>query len=213
MDFTNIPQTITSLWKLLILFAATGFCGLTLSLTYHLANKEKKECSQPFGWTIFIFPSLVAFLLFLVEDNFMRAVFLLGATSIIRFRNPVKYPLDTILVFAAVGVGAAAGFRFYKEAIILSILCYFIIWFNNRFVSREKKYVNRVICLDCGTDQNPDAVFENLGALVSKWKKLRIETSESADHTYWYYQVKLEMPLDSGLLLDRIQRTGLVPAF
>ena len=60
----------------------------------------------------------------IIGSNIARAFSLVGALSIIRFRNAVKDPRDVAYIFLSMGIGMACGTGFYTVAIVLtSITC------------------------------------------------------------------------------------------
>jgi len=61
--------------------------GLILSTAYQVGSRKSEQVSQPFAWLFPIMPPLISVLIFMVEDNFLRAVYLLGATTLIRFQE------------------------------------------------------------------------------------------------------------------------------
>ena len=209
MDFLTFYLQFGSLWKLLILLAVSIIAGLILSGAYQVGNKKGSQSAQPFAWLIVVMPSLVSVIIFMVEDNFLRAVFLLGATTLIRFRNPVKNPLNTILVLATVGTGASAGFGFYMGSIMLALVCFLVIWINYHFINRTGIHVNRLLYLDCHCSYQPDMVLKDMGKWLRKWTKLSMETSASRDHLYWYYQVEIRREQGIKELIDKFESIGI----
>jgi len=209
MAFLDFHQTIGSLWKLLILLGVSVISGLILSATYHIGNKRDQQPAQPFAWLIVIMPSLVSVVIFMVEDNFLRAVYLLGATTLIRFRNPVKNPFNTILILATVGTGASAGFGFYMVSVMLALLCFVIIWIDCQFKNKTGMYINRILYLDCSYSHQPDMMLRDMGKWIGKWAKLSMETSASGDHLYWYYQVQVKREQEVKGLIDRFKSFGI----
>jgi len=209
MGFLTFYLQFGSLWKLLILLLVSVIAGLILSVTYQIGNKKDQQPAQPFGWLIVMMPSLVSVIIFMVEDNFLRAVFLLGATTLIRFRNPVKNPLNTILILATVGTGASAGFGFYTVSIVLALLCFLIIWIDCHFINRAGMYVNRLLYLDCHFSHHPDMVLKDMGKWLRKWTKLSVETSASGDHLYWYYQVQIKNEGEMRGFLNKFESLGI----
>ena len=209
MGFLTFHLQFSSLWKLLILLMVSIITGLILSVTYQIGNKKSQQSAQPFAWLIVIMPSLVSVVIFMVEDNFLRAVFLLGATTLIRFRNPVKNPLNTILILATVGTGASAGFGFYMASIMLALVCFLVIWIDYHFINRSGIHVNRLLYLDCHYSHHPDMVLRDMGKWLRKWTKLSMETSVSGDHLYWYYQVELRKEQEIKGLIDKLESFGI----
>ena len=63
----------------------------------------------------------VALIMVIIGSNIARAFALVGAMSIIRFRNPVKDSRDLVFIFMAIAVGMACGTRFYIFAAIFAL--------------------------------------------------------------------------------------------
>lgn len=57
-----------------------------------------------------------------IGDNIARAFSLVGALSIIRFRTPLKDPLDIGFVFYALVIGMAIGTKSYEIGFLASIV-------------------------------------------------------------------------------------------
>jgi len=67
-----------------------------------------------------------------VEDSAARAFGLLGLGSFVRFRTAVKDPVETVLMFFAIGLGMAAGLELYDLAITSAAFCFAILFFVAR---------------------------------------------------------------------------------
>ena len=74
--------------------------------------------SHSFVQAIFLFATLSGLTTLIVGTNLARAFGLLGALSIIRFRNAVKNPLDAVYIFWALAIGLASGAGYYSAAIL-----------------------------------------------------------------------------------------------
>lgn len=209
MGFLFPYQTTAWLWKLLVLLTVSVSSGLILSAAYQVGSRKSDQVSQPFAWLFPIMPALIAVLIFLVEDNFLRAVYLLGATSLIRFRNPVKNPFITILVYATVAAGAAAGFGYYLGSLILALFCLAIVWVGCRFTHQPGIDVTRVLYLDCPADRYPEHVLQRMGKWLKGWTKLSAETSVVNDHLQWCYQVRIRNEGEINELVKAFEKLGI----
>jgi hypothetical protein len=209
MDFLFSYQTTAWLWKLLILLAVSVTSGLILSAAYQIGSRKSEQVSQPFAWLFPIMPPLVSVIIFMVEDNFLRAVYLLGATTLIRFRNPVKSPFITILIYATVAAGATAGFGYYLGSLLLALFCLAIVWIGCRFTHQPGVDVTRVLYLDCPADHYPDRVLEQMGKWLKQWTKLSAETSMVNDHLQWCYQVRIRREREINELVRAFEQLGI----
>ena len=74
-----------------------------------------------------------------IANNIALSLGMIGALSIVRFRHPVKSPLELIMYFALITVGIAASVR-TKWAVQLIIVTIIIILLVKFFQSISKKY-------------------------------------------------------------------------
>lgn len=208
MNIFNFYITLGFFWKILIVLASSVASGCILSCAYQIGNKRSQQSSQPYSWLILIMPSMIAIIIFMVEDNFLRAVYLLGATSLIRFRNPVKNPLTTIFVLAAVGTGACAGFGVYAGSVVVALVCLFIVWVTC-YWSTAGRGVNRILYLDCHYSQHPERVLRAFKTCVKKWSPLSLESSSADDRLYYSYAVELRGEQGETALIAQLKSAGM----
>ena len=74
-----------------------------------------------------------------IANNIALSLGMIGALSIVRFRHPVKSPLELIMYFALITVGIATSVR-TKWAIQLIVVTVLIILFVKFFQILSKKY-------------------------------------------------------------------------
>ena len=73
--------------------------------------------------SLFVFAPVASIITMMIGNNLARAVGIVGAMSVVRFRNALKSPLDAIFIFWALGVGIACGAGLYVVATLLVVLC------------------------------------------------------------------------------------------
>lgn len=87
-----------------------------------------KACSQTdfyskdLNITIAGMPIVVAAIMIAMQTNLIVSLGMVGALSIVRFRNAVKNPLDLLFLFWAVSSGIICGVGLYVLSIILCII-------------------------------------------------------------------------------------------
>ncbi len=103
--------------------------GLFVATTYHFTKKGFSH-SQAFIKNLVLLTVITCVVLLIIGNNVARAFSLVGALSIIRFRTPLKDPLDIGFVFYALAIGMAMGTRSYEIGVVaclfISVLFYFI---------------------------------------------------------------------------------------
>ena len=80
------------------------------------------------AWTVVIIlamaglPLIVAVIMIAMQSNLLVSLGMVGALSIVRFRNAVKNPIDLLYLFWSISVGIIVGIGLYLLGIVLSIL-------------------------------------------------------------------------------------------
>lgn len=73
--------------------------------------------SQSYAQTLVLMCMVTALIMLIIGSNIARAFSLVGALSVIRFRNAVKETRDVGFMFLAMAIGMTCGTRFYMLAI------------------------------------------------------------------------------------------------
>jgi len=128
MDIFNIQDltsefTVMDVVLVLVLsFALSAFIGWIYQFTH-----RGTSYTQSFVFTLVMNGMIVALVMLIVGSNIARAFSLVGALSIIRFRNAVKETRDVGFIFFTMAVGMAIGTRFYLLGIIAAIVISLVI--------------------------------------------------------------------------------------
>ena len=102
---------------LLLAFVLTAIVGWVYRATH-----KGVSYSQSYVQTLVMLGMFTSLIMLVVGSNIARAFSLVGALSIVRFRNAVKETRDVGFLFLAMGVGMATGTRFYTLAIVATIV-------------------------------------------------------------------------------------------
>lgn len=95
--------------------------GIYIFLVYKLLNKAAFY-SKDLNVTIAGMSVVVAAIMIAMQSNLIVSLGMVGALSIVRFRNAVKNPLDLLYIFWAVSAGIICGVGLNGLAIILCII-------------------------------------------------------------------------------------------
>jgi uncharacterized membrane protein YhiD involved in acid resistance len=134
MDIFNIQDltsefTVMDVVLVLVLsFALSAFIGWIYKNTH-----RGTSYTQSFVFTLVLNGMVVALVMLIVGSDIARAFSLVGALSIIRFRNAVKETRDVGFIFFTMAVGMAVGTRFYLLAVIGAAFISLIILLMTRF--------------------------------------------------------------------------------
>ncbi len=121
--------------KLLALLIGSGFLfRMALIYTGQLWAKSHAQTV-----TFLILPLITYVITNTIANNIALSLGMIGALSIVRFRHPVKSPLELIMYFALITVGIATSVR-TKWAIQLILVTVLIILLVKFFQTLSKKY-------------------------------------------------------------------------
>ena len=121
--------------KSLILLVGSGFLFRTALI--YTGQAWAKSHAQTVSFLIL--PLITYVITNTIANNIALSLGMIGALSIVRFRHPVKSPLELIMYFALITVGIAASVR-TKWAVQLIIVTIIIILLVKFFQSISKKY-------------------------------------------------------------------------
>jgi len=166
----NFIQSLTSIQDLTWTFSVmdiTIAILLTFVLTAFIGRVYKKthrgtSYTQSYVHTLVIMAVIVAVIMMIVGSNIARAFSLVGALSIIRFRNAMKETRDIGFMFMAMAIGMATGTKFYLLAIVFTVAISLIIFIMYRFDRYARKASSQILKIQLDTTTDFDHLFDNV---------------------------------------------------
>jgi len=118
---------------------ASLFSGLLIKLSLSVA---RQNWSNNYQYTLIclILPVITFIITKVISNNIALSLGMVGALSIVRFRNPVKNSLELVIYFALIAVGISAGVNI-KFSLLLGILISLIILSLNYIALFFKKKI------------------------------------------------------------------------
>ncbi len=123
-DFSAIDILLT----IILSFSLASMVGWTYQITH-----RAPAYTQSYVHTLVLMSMVVAIIMLIIGSNIARAFTLVGALSIVRFRNAIKDTRDVGFIFFAMAVGMACGTRFYLIATVATVVICFLMWMMIRF--------------------------------------------------------------------------------
>lgn len=134
MDIFNF-QDLTgefSVLDIVIVMALSFILSAFIGWIYKITHRGTSY-TQSFVFTLVINGMVVALVMMIVGSNIARAFSLVGALSIIRFRNAVKETRDVGFIFFTMAIGMAVGTKFYLLAVAGAVVISLMILVMMRF--------------------------------------------------------------------------------
>jgi len=96
---------------------------------------------RSFNVSLVTIAMVITLIIMTISGNLILSLGMVGALSIVRFRTPIKDPLDLVFIFWAITIGIANGVGYFNISIIGSIVMTIAILFMTRRQEEEQPYL------------------------------------------------------------------------
>ena len=117
LEESGLPSGAYSIQGVLLTLLLAFVLGQSLAWVYYFTHSGLSY-SRSFVQSLVIVTIVVAMVMSVIGNNIITAVGLMGAFTIIRFRNMLKDTRDIAFMFATLASGMATGCRLYATAIV-----------------------------------------------------------------------------------------------
>ncbi len=122
---------------------------------------------KSFNVTLVIVCTITTLIIMTISGNLVLSLGMVGALSIVRFRTPIKDPIDLAFLFWAITVGIANGVNYFNISIIGSVFVSIIILLLTRKEEIDTPYL---LVMEMPSDGEDDDVNKLISGAVSKIK-------------------------------------------
>ena len=172
----------------LLSFVLSAGIGWVYMITY-----KGTAYTQTYVHTLIILSMVVAIIMLIIGSNIARAFTLVGALSIVRFRNAVKDTRDVGFIFLALAVGMACGTRFYLVAIVSTLVIGALIWAMVHFDMFAKDVKEQILKIRLPEDIPYDSVFDDVfSRYLNRADLIAMETVQAGALTEVVYSVEVK---------------------
>ncbi|RKN46922.1 DUF4956 domain-containing protein [Streptomyces hoynatensis] len=190
----------------IVLCLALSFALSMMTGFVYRATHRNVSYSQSYVQTLVIVGMIVSLILLVVGSNLARAFSLVGALSVVRFRNAIKETRDVGFIFLVMGLGMACGARFYTLALIGGVTICVIIFAMHRFDVFALNVQRQVVKVQvpAGEDHAP-AIEDVLVRFTTEFELVSTESIRGGALTEVFYTVRLKKGHTPGELVAAIQ--------
>lgn len=136
LEKTNSISIVDSLIGLLVAFAVGLFIYMVYKKTF-----SGVIYSHTFNISLIVMSMATALIIIGISSNVMLSLGMVGALSIVRFRTPIKDPMDIVYIFWAIVSGILCGAGFIPLVILGSILIGLVLVFFGGRIKIENPYL------------------------------------------------------------------------
>jgi uncharacterized membrane protein YhiD involved in acid resistance len=208
MDFLNSFNDLTGEFSYLdiaISLSLSFVLSCAIGVVYRRTHRNVSY-SQSYVQTMIVMGVIIAMIMLIIGSNVARAFALVGALSIIRFRNALKETRDVGYIFLVMGVGMACGTRFYTLAIIATVFVCLALLIMHRFNWFHHSVQRQVVKVQTPAHEDmADDIDDVLIRHTDEYEQVSVETIRGGALTETTYTVKLKSGRKPADLLDHLR--------
>lgn len=173
MDLFNVAE-LTAEFAVtdMVLVMALGFLlSAAIGWIYQITHRGASY-SQSFVFTLVLNGMVVALVMLVIGSDIARAFSLVGALSIIRFRNAVKETRDVGFIFFTMAIGMAVGTQFYLLAVAGTLVISAVIVLMTRYNWYAREMSSHVLYIQVPNGAPFDNLFDKALAKYTRSSEL-----------------------------------------
>lgn len=162
--------------------------------------------SQSYVHTLVIMGTVVSLIMLIIGSNIARAFALVGALSIIRFRNAMKETRDVGFIFLVMAIGMAVGTRFFLLATFATVTLSAFMIVLSKFNVFAKEITERILRVRFPLDQDYETAFEDpFRKYLEEQRVISLETVQAGALHEVVFSVSLKKGVRPGEFLEAIR--------
>jgi len=207
LEFENLTSTFSVADIVLLLFFS--FALTSIVAWVYRATHNGVSYSQSVAQTMVLLGMLVGMVMAIVGTNIASAFTLVGALSIVRFRNAVKETRDVGFIFFAMAVGMATGTQFYWLAVIATLVICLIIMMMDRFNWFALDIRSQIIKVQLDPQVDPDTALQStLLSHTDRADLVSVESIRGGALTEVIYSVVLKKSASPTALVNDLRESS-----
>lgn len=144
--------------------------------------------SHNFNISLIIMSMITAMVIMGISTNIVISLGMVGALSIVRFRTPIKDPMDLVYLFWAIGSGILCGAGLIPLAIIGAILIGIVMLFFSNRLTIENPYLLIVKY----TDSSIESMLDDVLSKQSKRHTIKSKSIMPDNQLEVTYEIRLK---------------------
>jgi hypothetical protein len=163
--------------------------------------------TQSYVHTLIMMSMIVSIIMLVIGSNIARAFTLVGALSIVRFRNAIKDTRDLGYIFFAMAIGMACGTRFYLLAIVATLIIGFILWGMTALNLFAKDVREQILKIRLPGDVRYESLFEPLFArYLNRFNLIAVELVQAGTLIELVYGIELKRRANPQDFMNDLRR-------
>ncbi len=182
-------------------------CSGCVSQIYR-ATHRGTGYSQSYTQSLILLGMVTTLIMIVIGSNIARAFSLVGALSIIRFRNAVKETRDVAFIFFIMAIAMACGTRFYMLALVATLLnCGAVYLMHVVGFGKMNGNPERMVRVQLPPGVDASLSLEPMfPQLFESWNIISMETVRQGLFTELVYSVRPLPSVSGGQILNALSK-------
>jgi hypothetical protein len=184
-------------------------CMLVVSLVYRFTHRGSGY-SASYVQSLVLMGLVTTLIMIVIGSNIARAFSLVGALSIIRFRNAIKETRDVSYIFFAMAIAMACGTRFYTLAMLSTsaissvMLVMYLLNYGSSRVAPE-----RLLTIYMPPNVDAETVLQPvMRELFDSYSLITIETVRQGMYAAAIFSVRAKSDVTASQILESIGKVN-----
>jgi hypothetical protein len=201
-EITDVFTITDVLSAILLSFALSLGIAWVYKVTY-----KGMSYHQSYVQTLILMSMLVAVIMLIIGSNIARAFSLVGALSIIRFRNAMKDTRDVGFIFFAMSIGMACGTGFYTLAVLSTVIIGGILLTMNGLNMFDGNSREQLLKIRVPEEMVYEELFERIfDRYLAHYKLLSIKTGKPGELSKVVYLIEFRQNTSRGAFMNELRR-------
>lgn len=202
-DLQDLSGTFTT-FDIIVSLALAFVLSAVIGWVYRYTHKNVSY-SQSYVQTLVMVGMIIALIMLVVGSNIARAFALVGALSVVRFRNAIKETRDVGFIFLVMAVGMTTGTRFYLLAIAATVAICLVLLIMNKFNWFKLDVQRQVVKVQVPPEPEYAALVEDvLIQLCAEFELVSTDTARAGALHELYYTARLKKGRTSAELISAL---------
>lgn len=159
--------------------------GLFVYFIYRI-NSKGSFYNRSFNKSLATLPVITAAIMLAMGSNLTISLGMVGALSIVRFRNAVKDPADLTYLFWSISLGIVTGAGLFELAVILSLVVAVLL----SFLDLIPAFRSPCILVVCANNKNIESKLLRIAKKFAKSVRIRSRNINSHG-VEWIFEMKI----------------------
>tara|TARA_R110000772_G_scaffold161502_8_gene272640 strand:- start:967 stop:1644 length:678 start_codon:yes stop_codon:yes gene_type:complete len=206
-DVVDLSGTFNTM-DIILALTLSFLLSMVVGFVYRSTHRNISY-SQSYVQTLIVVCMVIAVLMLVVGSNIARAFALVGAFSVIRFRNALKETRDVGFIFLVMAIGMATGTRFYALAIAATISISVVILLMTKLNAFASNIQRQVVKVQIPPEGDFDKLVEDvLIKLTKSFELVSTETIRSGALLELFYTVELNRGAEPRDLVNKLSEVN-----